>query len=64
MSMDAKRIIRQQKCTLSREALALFLEDYPIPKQHKVMLPNKNQSIYDAPKGMWVYILMPLLGPT
>ena len=49
--MDAKRIIRQQKCTLSREALATFLRDYPIPKQYKVMLPNKDQSIYDAPKG-------------
>lgn len=51
MSMDAKRIIRQQKCTLSRDALAEFLNDYPIAKQYKVMLPSKNQSIYDAPKG-------------
>lgn len=51
MNMDAKRIIRQQKCTLSREALALFLDDYPIPKEHKVILPKSNQSIYDAPKG-------------
>lgn len=51
MSIDAKRIIRQQICTLSREALAVFLDDYPIPKQHKVILPKNNQIIYDAPKG-------------
>ena len=49
--MDAKRIIRQQKCNLSMEALATFLKTYPIPWQYKVILPTKDQNIYDAPKG-------------
>ena len=49
--MDAKRIIRQQKCSLSREALATFLKAHPIHQQYKVILPTKDQSIYDAPKG-------------
>ena len=49
--MDAKGIIRQQKCNLSKEALATFLKMYPIPQQYKVILPTIDQNIYDAPKG-------------
>ena len=51
MSMSAKFIIKEQKCTLSREDLYDFLEKYPIPEKYKIMLPNKNQAIFDAPKG-------------
>ena len=51
MSMNAKFIIKEQKCTLTKDELHEFLEKYPIPKEYKIMLPNKNQAIFDAPKG-------------
>ena len=51
MSMAAKRIIKQQKCTLSEQALIEFLRKYPMPKEVKIMLPNNNQNIFDAPAG-------------
>ena len=51
MSMAAKRIIKEQTCTLSKQALSDFLNDYPIPSEHKIMLPSKKQSVFDTPKG-------------
>ena len=51
MSMNAKFIIKEQKCTLTKEALQNFLNDYPIPKKYKIMLPSKHQNIFDAPEG-------------
>ncbi|GKB47763.1 hypothetical protein Tco_0898516 [Tanacetum coccineum] len=49
---EAKRVIFIQKCTLTREELTDFLNDYPIPDKFKIMIPNKNQSIFDAPEGL------------
>ena len=51
MAKNAKFVIREQKCTLSKDDLYAFLEDYPIPKQLKIMLPLKHQAIFDAPRG-------------
>ncbi|GJS33211.1 hypothetical protein Tco_0531593 [Tanacetum coccineum] len=46
--MNAKYTIRIQTCELTKEELADFLEDYPIPPEYKVMLPKRNQTIFDA----------------
>ena len=51
MAKNAKFVIKEQKCTLSKDDLYAFLEDYPIPKQFKIMLPSKHQAIFDAPRG-------------
>ena len=51
MAKNSKFIIKEQKCTLSKEELHDLLEDYPIPKKFKIMLPSKNQAIFDSPKG-------------
>nr|GEX15452.1 hypothetical protein [Tanacetum cinerariifolium] len=49
--MDKKRVIFIQKCTLTREELIDFLNDYPIPDKFNIMIPYKNQSIFDALEG-------------
>ncbi|GJZ46647.1 hypothetical protein Tco_0594243 [Tanacetum coccineum] len=36
---------------LRGEELTYFLNDYPIPDRFKIMLPTKNRSIFDAPRG-------------
>lgn len=51
MAKNNKFVIKEQKCTLSKDELRAFLEDYPIPKEFKIMLPSKNQTIFDAPEG-------------
>nr|GEU52437.1 reverse transcriptase domain-containing protein [Tanacetum cinerariifolium] len=47
--MNAKDTIHIQTCKLTKEELADFLEDYPIPLQYKVMLPKRNQTVFDSP---------------
>jgi hypothetical protein len=51
MAKNNKFVIKEQKCTLSKDELRAFLEDYPIPKEFKIMLPSKYQTIFDAPEG-------------
>ncbi|GJV42062.1 hypothetical protein Tco_1420502 [Tanacetum coccineum] len=50
-AMNAKDTICIQICELTKEELANFLEDYPIPLEYKDMLPKHNQTIIDAPDG-------------
>ena len=51
MSRDAKHIFKEQKCTIFEEILRSFLDQYPILKEFKIMMPNKNKNIFDALKG-------------
>ncbi|GKD76757.1 hypothetical protein Tco_1339378, partial [Tanacetum coccineum] len=50
-TMGAEDIIRTQTCVLTKEELSNFLTTYPVPSEYKVMLPKRNQTIFDAPDG-------------
>ncbi|GKE92444.1 hypothetical protein Tco_1573539 [Tanacetum coccineum] len=54
-AMNAKDTICIQTCELTKDELADFLEDYPIPPEYKVMLPKRNQTIFDAPDGLNIF---------
>ncbi|GJU49701.1 hypothetical protein Tco_1219256 [Tanacetum coccineum] len=36
---------------LRKKSSLIFLENYPIPPEYKVMVPKRNQTIFDAPNG-------------
>ncbi|GKE44381.1 hypothetical protein Tco_1471665, partial [Tanacetum coccineum] len=36
---------------LRKKSSLIFLENYPVPPEHKVMVPKRNQTIFDAPNG-------------
>nr|GEY26449.1 hypothetical protein [Tanacetum cinerariifolium] len=49
--MDAKFIIVSQTCTLTKDELSQLVVDYDIPRNIRVILPKRTQTIFDAPLG-------------
>ncbi|GJZ81387.1 hypothetical protein Tco_0646381 [Tanacetum coccineum] len=49
--MDAKFIIALQTCTLTKDELSQLAVDYDIPQNVRVLLPQRTQTIFDAPLG-------------
>ncbi|GJZ69100.1 hypothetical protein Tco_0632650 [Tanacetum coccineum] len=49
--MNSKDTIRAQTCKLTKEEFTQFLSLYPIPSEYHVMLPKRNQTIFDALDG-------------
>ncbi|GKA38653.1 hypothetical protein Tco_0731204 [Tanacetum coccineum] len=49
--MNSKDIIHVQTCELTKEEFTQFLSLYPIPSKYHVMLPKRNQTIFDVPDG-------------
>ncbi|GJT67135.1 hypothetical protein Tco_1018615 [Tanacetum coccineum] len=49
--MDSKFVISTQTCTLLKEQLVQFLHDYDIPRDTRVILPKKSETIYDSLLG-------------
>ena len=50
MAKNSKFVIKEQKCTLTKDELHDFLKEYPNSKNYKIMLPTKHQAIFDALK--------------
>ncbi|GJZ06447.1 hypothetical protein Tco_0540240 [Tanacetum coccineum] len=50
-TMNAKDIIHVQTCELTKEEFAHFLKLYPVPSEYSVMLPKRNQTIFDTLDG-------------
>nr|GEV08527.1 hypothetical protein [Tanacetum cinerariifolium] len=50
-SMDSKFLIASQTCTLTKEQLTQFVQDFDIPHDAKIILPKRSQIIFDAPLG-------------
>ncbi|GJV90713.1 reverse transcriptase domain-containing protein [Tanacetum coccineum] len=46
--MNAKDTIHVQTCERTKEEFAHFLELYPVPFEHSVMLPKRYKTIFDA----------------
>ncbi|GJW69940.1 hypothetical protein Tco_0126857 [Tanacetum coccineum] len=50
-SMDSKFVIASQTCSLTKEQLTQFVQDFDIPQDVKIILPKRSQTIFDAPLG-------------
>ncbi|GJV36996.1 hypothetical protein Tco_1409473 [Tanacetum coccineum] len=50
--MNSKDTIRVQTCKLTNEEFTQFLSLYPIPSKYHVMLPKRNQTIFNVPDGL------------
>ncbi|GKB07387.1 hypothetical protein Tco_0835671 [Tanacetum coccineum] len=53
--MNSKDTIRVQTCELTNEEFTQFLSLHPIPSKYHVILPKRNQTIFDVPDGNFMY---------
>ncbi|GJT44012.1 hypothetical protein Tco_0952727 [Tanacetum coccineum] len=59
--MSAKHIIRSQTCVLTKEELSDFHSVYLVHPEYKVMLPKRNETIFDAPDGLNPFVCAKLI---
>ncbi|GJV39788.1 hypothetical protein Tco_1418228 [Tanacetum coccineum] len=54
LNVIMKDSITTQTCELSQEEFNDFLALYPVPSEYHVILPKSNQTVFDAPPGIFL----------